>query len=46
MAMASSATGLGGLVIPFIMTAVNETLGAAWYVHMAVMQMNNTQILL
>lgn len=40
MAMASSATGLGGLVIPFIMTAVNETLGAAWFVHMAVMQIN------
>ncbi|KAI7885581.1 MFS general substrate transporter [Lichtheimia hyalospora FSU 10163] len=30
MAMAASATGLGGLVIPFIMTAVNEKLGASW----------------
>ena len=34
MAMAASATGLGGLVIPFIMTAVNEKLGASWYVRM------------
>lgn len=45
MAMASSATGLGGLVIPFIMTAVNETLGAAWYVHMAVMQIEYSILL-
>ncbi|CDH58910.1 mfs transporter [Lichtheimia corymbifera JMRC:FSU:9682] len=30
MAMAASATGLGGLVIPFIMTACNEKLGASW----------------
>lgn len=33
MAMAASATGLGGLVIPFIMTACNEKLGASWYVY-------------
>lgn len=34
MAMIASSTGIGGLVIPFIMTGVNQKLGASWYVSM------------
>ncbi|KAI7877408.1 MFS general substrate transporter [Lichtheimia hyalospora FSU 10163] len=30
MAMIASSTGVGGLVIPFIMTGVNQKLGASW----------------
>lgn len=29
----SSGSGIGGLIIPFIMTPINERLGAPWYAH-------------
>lgn len=28
--LASSGSGIGGLVLPFILTAVNNTLGIGW----------------
>jgi hypothetical protein len=27
-----SGSGIGGLIMPFVMTALNESLGGAWYV--------------
>lgn len=36
MAMIASSTGIGGLVIPFIMTGVNQKLGASWYASICV----------
>lgn len=27
-----SGSGIGGLIMPFVMTTLNESLGGAWYV--------------
>lgn len=35
-----SGSGIGGLIMPFVMTSLNESLGGAWYVFISVTVVN------